>query len=223
VSGLYSREFYVLLRERLKEGGVAAQWIPMHSHTEPEMRMLVRSFVEVFPESTLWLPVERDAILVGAIDFASIDAGAIGRRVAGGAVAADLADAGIGSAAALFATLALDRDRLKAYVDGVAPITDDRPAIEFFAGRPLVEEPVHLARLLEFQLGPDELLAALGWTSGSSPEGPAALRSQVEAIDHYYRGAVLGATGDRAGRAAAWRLAAQLAGDDPFLGGLAGE
>lgn len=222
VAGLYSREFYLLLRERLREGGVAAQWIPMHSHTEEEMRMLVRSFVEVFPESTLWLPVERDAILVGAVSPGRIDAAAIERRASVGAVATDLADAGIGSAAALFATLALDRDRLQAYVQGVSPITDDRPEIEFFAGRSLVEAPVHLQRLLPFRLGADDLLATLGRAGGAQGEGAAALRFQLEAIGHYYRGAALGAQGDLAGRAAAWALAAQLARDDSFLGSLAG-
>ena len=216
VANLYSREFYELSRSRLRPGGVAAQWIPMHSHTEEEMRMLVRAFVEAFPNSTLWLPVQRDAILIGSVEPMSLDLAAIARRMSEPDVAADLRDVDVEHPAALAATLLLDAEGLREYVRGVQPITDDLPAIEYFAGRPLAEAPVHLERLLRYAMPLARVQAALA----SGDAGPALgeeLVRQHQALHHYFRGAVLGDRLDRRGQALEWRKAQLAAPESAFF------
>jgi spermidine synthase len=47
---LYSREHYRALREHLREGGLTAQWVPLYQFDEYNLKVLVRTFLEVFPE-----------------------------------------------------------------------------------------------------------------------------------------------------------------------------
>ena len=49
---LYSREYYELVRDRLAEGGLAMQWNGGDSETE--YKLLMRTFMSVFPYTTLW-------------------------------------------------------------------------------------------------------------------------------------------------------------------------
>ena len=49
---LYSREYYELVRSRLAPGGVAMQWNGGDSETE--YKLLMRTFMSVFPHTTLW-------------------------------------------------------------------------------------------------------------------------------------------------------------------------
>lgn len=64
---LYTKDFYELCRERLKPGGVMCQWIPIHAMSSDDYRMLVKSFVDVFPDSTLWF-VEETSLVIGTTD-----------------------------------------------------------------------------------------------------------------------------------------------------------
>ncbi len=214
IASLYSRDFYELCRSRLGPGGVVAQWVPMHSHTEEEMRMLVRSFVEVFPYSTLWVPVRRDAILVGSVQPIHVDLALISQRMKEPAVALDLMDIDLGTPEALVATWFADGSALTRYVQGVTPITDDWPSIEFFAGRALVEDQVHLERLLPYRMNLATLLESL---DGMYRGVPGELERQVRAMDHVYRGAVLDDRGDPAGRVREWRRALELVPESRFL------
>jgi spermidine synthase len=53
---LYTKEFFTLCKSRLTPGGAFNMWVP-HS-AESEMLMIMRSFLDVFPEGTLWGALE---------------------------------------------------------------------------------------------------------------------------------------------------------------------
>jgi predicted membrane-bound spermidine synthase len=53
---LYTREFFQLCKDRLTPGGVLSMWVP--PARESEVKMIMRSFVEVFPEGGLWGALE---------------------------------------------------------------------------------------------------------------------------------------------------------------------
>lgn len=48
---LYSAEYFRLVRRALKPGGIAVQWV---AGTEAEYKTIMRTFLSVFPETTLW-------------------------------------------------------------------------------------------------------------------------------------------------------------------------
>lgn len=65
-NNLYSTEFYELARSRLAPRGMIAQWLPMHLLAPSHMKAILRSFIEVFPHSRLWIdPVGGTGIVVG--------------------------------------------------------------------------------------------------------------------------------------------------------------
>jgi spermidine synthase len=91
----------------------------------------VRSFLDAFPHATLWTTELHETLLVGSPSPIELDAVRIQRRFAEPGVAAALAEAGVGSAAALVATWVTDRAGLERYAGDAAAVTDDRPRIEY--------------------------------------------------------------------------------------------
>jgi spermidine synthase len=179
VVSLYTREFYELAGSRLAPGGVVAQWIPLHSQSEAEVKMLVRTFAEAFPHALGFLPVERDLLLLGSRESLAIDAARLARRVSSPGVRDSLAAIGFAGAPALLAPAILDREGLLRFAGDAPVVTDDRPLVEYFArygrrpGLPaidaLIQRPLPLAQLVRGELPPgfeaefDAARSALGF------------------------------------------------------------
>lgn len=131
VSALYSREFYALARERLVEGGALAQWLPAYQVPEASVSALVAAFVAVFPDATLHLGSGRELVLLGTNGAHHIDRATLARRLAARPeVADDLARVGFPTADELLTTVVADGATLIAAVEGVTPLSDDRPVVE---------------------------------------------------------------------------------------------
>jgi spermidine synthase len=54
VGSLFSVEHFRTVKEHLAPGGVFCQWLPLYQLSESEFRIMVASFLAVFPEATLW-------------------------------------------------------------------------------------------------------------------------------------------------------------------------
>ncbi|MBX7143783.1 MAG: fused MFS/spermidine synthase, partial [Oligoflexia bacterium] len=67
VNSLYSKEFYLLARERLSEGGSMAQWVTFRL-VAPELNAsIVKTFAAVFPNAQLWIdPKSQTGIVIGS-------------------------------------------------------------------------------------------------------------------------------------------------------------
>jgi spermidine synthase len=69
LAALFTRDFFALARERLRDGGVFAQWIHAYQMDWEAFAMIGRSFAEVFPDSLLIMMSlarpEGDYMLVG--------------------------------------------------------------------------------------------------------------------------------------------------------------
>jgi len=51
---LYTLEHYRTVRDRLKPGGLFAQWIPLYQVSEQEFGIIARTMTEAFPQVVLW-------------------------------------------------------------------------------------------------------------------------------------------------------------------------
>jgi len=133
VGSLYSVEFYEAARRALRPGGAISQWLPAYQVGQDEVRSLVAAFVQVFPEATLHVGDQRELILVGWNgERPSFDLAAVGARFTRRpGAAADLAAHGVDRPAALALTFAADGRTLAQLAQGVAPLTDDLPALEY--------------------------------------------------------------------------------------------
>jgi spermidine synthase len=215
VVNLYSVDFYRLCRSRMRSGGIMAQWIPMHSHTVEEMRDLIRSFVQVFPEATFWVPNERDGILVGSASRWTVGAEDLRARMRAEPVASDLRSIDVPDLGALLGGLLMDAQALAAYTRQAGLITDDRPSIEYFASHGLIERWGHLEDVMRRSINPAKWMEAAG---GGGP-----ISFSAEEVDHLRAmqdlliGVVAGDRGDIAGKKQAFAAALQLQPDSTFL------
>jgi spermidine synthase len=66
IANLYTREFYEVIKSKLTENGVFAQWFHNYSMSPDDFRMIFRTFGEVFPHVTVWGMKESDFLLVGS-------------------------------------------------------------------------------------------------------------------------------------------------------------
>jgi spermidine synthase len=53
-SSLYTRDSFEAVRRALPPGGLYCQWIPLYQITEAEFDSIAASFLDVFPQTTLW-------------------------------------------------------------------------------------------------------------------------------------------------------------------------
>jgi spermidine synthase len=143
VASLFTVDFYRQARERLAEGGVFVQWLQAYDIYPRDLRMIVRSFREVFPGATLWRGYLSDYMLVGSRGPISVDPLAIARKLgaASPALREDLASFHVETPAGLGALLALGEADLARFAEGAPLNTDDLPLLEFSAPLALYERP----------------------------------------------------------------------------------
>ena len=134
IVNLYSREYYILCKSSLKEGGMVSHWIPLHHLSEDDFRMLVSTFVSVFPHSTMWF-TKWDAIMIGSDKKLSIDFLKLKERLDNKKIQESLKEIGISNPFQLLSTFMMDEDDLNKFIEGVPIVTDNNPYVEFTAPR----------------------------------------------------------------------------------------
>src|SRR5690606_10791764 len=146
VTHLYSREFVALARQRLAPGGVFAHWIPFPNGGVKDvltLRMLLATVAAEFPYVLAAPALNGVGVhVLGSERPIEVDLDAIAAGIAAPAVAAALHEwqpvpleffARLGPLDALDFEVAAPRPmRVRgAGLDGVPPVTDDRPRLEF--------------------------------------------------------------------------------------------
>jgi spermidine synthase len=130
-SDLYTLEHFRSMRAHLAEGGVASQWLPLYELSTDDVKTIVATWCAAFERVSAWLTA-YDLVLVGSggelaheRDLCTLD---LPPRVRA-------ADEPIGVALGVdLAVLSCANDaELRALVEGVSPMRDDRPVIEFRA------------------------------------------------------------------------------------------
>ncbi len=149
----YSAEYFRLVRRALKNDGLVLQWIG--SYTQEEYLLQLRTFLSVFPETTLW---GDGSLMIGTKRPFTISRAAHDLK---------LADPGMRSALARFTVASFDR-LIGQYIAGPkelrklagdGPIlTDDQPRVEYFLSLPLDDKAMDLSGL---KGRPDEIDAAV--------------------------------------------------------------
>ena len=127
---LYTREYYELQKKHLKPGGIAAQWVPLHSPGEKEVAMHFGTFQSVFPYTMGWMPVAGEMLLIGSDQPIRIDFEKLKARIEEPEVKKALADIEISNVFAFLSNIWFLNEQVQALGNGL--ITDNHPAIEFY-------------------------------------------------------------------------------------------
>ncbi len=120
----YTREFYELARDRVRDGGVVCQWVPVHAMPLDVYAALVRTFFETFPEGSLWF-FEQSTVLVGHKGTLRPDDATVTARA--DALAAVLRDAGWARPAAVAGAFVATSARVRAVL--LDPTKSSQPAL----------------------------------------------------------------------------------------------
>ena len=84
-ASLYTRESFEAVRGTLAPGGLYCQWIPLYQLSEPQFNSIAASFLDVFPQTTLWQgdfsAGQPSVALVGHTDPRGLNASAVDARV----------------------------------------------------------------------------------------------------------------------------------------------
>ena len=133
VAALYSREFYELVRSRLKAGGYVSQWLPAYQVPSRTALAMIRAFIDVFPQAVLVSGAEADLLLLGVNDSRiEIDPARVAAALSRApAVEADLRRLDLGSVREIVGTfIASPRTLQEATRDAIAT-SDDHPMQEY--------------------------------------------------------------------------------------------
>ncbi|WP_232831258.1 fused MFS/spermidine synthase [Peristeroidobacter agariperforans] len=175
-ASLYTVEHFEAVRQRLAEGGVFCQWLPLHQLDVDTLRSIVRSFLAVYPNASAVLAtLSLDTPTIGLI------ARRDGERFSLEQVSAQLSAAnsydvegfGFPDDLALLGSFFAGPHSLTTFA-GAAPLnTDDRPIVAYRAPT-ITYSPVSTPRerLLELlgdvEINPEEILAGelnLEWSN----------------------------------------------------------
>ncbi|HXG71650.1 MAG TPA: fused MFS/spermidine synthase, partial [Gemmatimonadaceae bacterium] len=132
---LYSTTYFELVRRSLKPGGMALQWV---AGTEAEYKMIMRTFVRVFPETTLWAD---GGLMLGSVTPITLRQTDHDRKMQDPARRALLTSLKLDTFDKLLGEFVAGPDELRAFVGNGPVLTDDRPLVEYFLSLPRDRQP----------------------------------------------------------------------------------
>jgi len=149
VGNLFTREYYQLALSHLSEGGVFGQWMQTYAMAPEDLRMVYRTFAEVFPDVSLWAVNESDMLLIGTtreqrLRYADLRSALADRPAA----QQDLRGLGFQSAYSLLAMYLMPKATLMKMTEQADVNLDDLPQLEFSAPRNLGRDTSALNRRL---------------------------------------------------------------------------
>jgi spermidine synthase len=138
-AALYTVEHFQAVRERLADGGLFCQWLPLHQIDLGTLRSIVRAFLVAYPEGYALLAtnsLETPVLgLVARRDGGRFDLATLRARLAGVSLPRSPAEFGIHDEFALLGSFVAGPPALRRFAGDAPPNTDDRPVVAYRAPR----------------------------------------------------------------------------------------
>jgi predicted membrane-bound spermidine synthase/tetratricopeptide (TPR) repeat protein len=149
IANLYTREFYQVIKSKIKDDGIFAQWFHNYSMSPDDFRMVFRTFAEAFPYVSLWSMKESDFLLVGSKRPQVFDYAAVKKIYdKNETLRSDLDYLGLSDVYAVQGFYRMNRDGFLAFSKGADINTDDGAQLEFSAPKNLRRATTELNRRL---------------------------------------------------------------------------
>jgi spermidine synthase len=125
---LYSQQFFSLMNDRLKDGGIATFWLPIYQLTTDETKAILRAFQNVFPNASLWATCDLDWIMMGIKGSLPKPNDESARPLWNDAsIRSDLSRIGIEAPGQMSALFLIDGGEIDRITQGIEPLTDSYP------------------------------------------------------------------------------------------------
>ena len=136
-SNIYTADFYRLCQRILTDDGIMCQWVPLHRVPEEHYKTIVRTFIKVFPHTTLWYKYTPDfVILIGTPRPLRINYKDFLGRAQIPSISEGLAHDGL-DGMSLLDSFMMGEKRVLQYVGDGHIHTDNHPHLEFFRAQDL--------------------------------------------------------------------------------------
>jgi len=150
---LYTREHFQAIREVLAPGGLFLQWLPLYEIPPEDLAIVIRTFLDVFPEATGWFAYfnARQGVLglCGSDRALGLDWDSLVARAEAQPLRTVLDDTLLYRPMELFGSYVTDRSGLERLAGSAALNTDDRPLIEYGIPRRTMGDAVSRMRSLD--------------------------------------------------------------------------
>jgi hypothetical protein len=125
---LYTREFFSLMKSRLREDGIATFWLPIDQLKLNEAKAILRAFHDVFSNASVWASADENWIMMGINGQGrKVSEEELRRLWSDPATGADLKRIGVEVPQQLGALFLMDGDEIDRLTRDVAPLTDNYP------------------------------------------------------------------------------------------------
>ena len=136
---LFTVEHFAAVRERLADGGLFCQWLPLHQLDLDSLRSIVAAFLQTYPDATAVLATgSLDTPVVGLIGRRGsgvLDHAALESRFAAAQAGGAIDDLQFEDALVAPGAIVADRRSLRDFAAGAVPNRDDHPVIAYRAPR----------------------------------------------------------------------------------------
>jgi len=193
---LYTREHFTAVHARLATNGLFCQWLPLHQLDAATLRVIVRTFQNVFPNSEAWLlrfNVEVPVVaLIGWAGAPHLSPSQVESRLAATDLAVELKRMALADSLRLFGHLLADTDDLNRFAKDAPLNTDDRPHVTFMAPRAAYQQYVkpYTSLLALISESRAKEVAHLRQFVGSDEPSVTRLSRYLSARDVYLRGLI---------------------------------
>jgi spermidine synthase len=127
---LYSAEYFRLVRRALEPRGIVVQWV---AGTDAEYKMIARTFLSVFPETTLW---GDGTLMLGSVEPLRLRRGDLEWKLEVPRRREMIAALGVHNFEELLKLYVAGPGELRQFVGDGPILTDDKPMVEYFLSLP---------------------------------------------------------------------------------------
>ncbi len=137
VAALFTREFFVVAKSRLRPGGILCQWAHTYDISLDDLRSIAATFALVFPNGTMWLVGEADVLFIGSTEPVEARLSQVAGHWRRPGVAEDLRGVSVIEPFGLLSLYIGGPDALRQFAAGSTIQRDNRMALEFSGPRAL--------------------------------------------------------------------------------------
>jgi spermidine synthase len=125
---LYTRQFFSLMKSRLKDGGIASFWLPLYQLNADETKAILRAFHDAFENASVWATSDLEWVMIGIKPPLRKPDQDLARRLwVDPASGTDLVRVGLEIPEQMPALFVMDAEEIDRITQGVDPLDDFYP------------------------------------------------------------------------------------------------
>lgn len=172
IANLYTREFYEVVKSKLKEDGIFAQWFHNYSMSPDDFRMVFRTFGEAFPHVSVWGMKESDFLMIGSKKEQVFRYPLLKEIFSKNkTLREDFKDLGLSDVYGVLGFYRMGKKEMMAFSEGASINTDDGAQLEFSAPKNIRRATAELNRKLM-----EPFLVEAPWLKESAAGMPESMR-----------------------------------------------